>query len=317
MRRITTPFKIILGVLTLVALTSSAHAQKFSDWSAPINLGENINSPATDGCPFISKDRLSLYFASNRPGTTGQLDLYVSERASKNDPWGAPHNLGITINGTANEFCPMLTTNQRMLFFVSNRPGGCGGDDLYVSIRRNKRDNFAWESPVNLGCQVNSPQNDFTPSIFEDESGDAILYFSSNRPGGPGGTDIYASALLDEETLTFDTPIMVPGLNTEFNDQRPNVRRDGLEIFFDSDRHGSVGSFDLWTATRESTSDNWSTPTNLGFVVNSAAVEGRPSLSFDATTLYFMSSRLGGSGGVDLYVTTRAKLPRQRQKNGR
>ena len=59
---------------------------------------------------------------------------------------------------------------------------------------------------------------------------------------------------------------------------------------------------------RESTSDAWSSPTNLGPVVNSEAVEGRPSLSFDATTLYFMSSRPGGSGGIDLYVTTRSKL---------
>jgi len=86
------------------------------------------------------------------------------------------------------------------------------------------------------------------------------------------------------------------------------VRRDGLEIFFDSNRPGGVGGLDIWTATRASTSDPWSTPTNPGSNVNSAANDLRASLSWDATTLYFGSTRAGGEGSQDLYVTTRPKL---------
>ena len=89
------------------------------------------------------------------------------------------------------------------------------------------------------------------------------------------------------------------------DDNRPNVRRDGLEIFFDSDRSGGIGGLDLWAATRASTSEPWSTPVNLGSDVNSVANDLRASLSWDATALYFGSNRAGSEGNQDLYITTR------------
>lgn len=86
------------------------------------------------------------------------------------------------------------------------------------------------------------------------------------------------------------------------------IRRDGLEIFLASDRPGPTPvPFDLWVATRASTSDPWSTPVNLGPVVNSAADEGGAALSFDGRTLYFTSDRLAPSGRHDIWVTTRPK----------
>ncbi len=296
---------VTVGILLLTGVsTAFAQGPHFSDWSAPTNLAP-VNTPATDGCPLIAKDGRSLYFASNRPGALGLLDIYVSERAKRGDPWGPPRNVGITINSSANDICPTLTVDSHFLFFVSEKPGGCGAQDLYVAFRRNKHDNLAWEQPTNLGCQINSPQNDFTPSLFDDDEGNVLLYFSSNRPGGPGGTDIYQSELLEDGT--FSSATLVPTLNTAANDQRPNIRHDGLEIFFDSNRPGSAGS-DLWSATRASAYAAWTTPTNLGLVINSASTEGRPSISFDGSTLYFMSDRPGGSGGLDVYVTTRSRL---------
>ena len=86
---------------------------------------------------------------------------------------------------------------------------------------------------------------------------------------------------------------------------------DGLEIFLSSDvtgRVGGVGSQDIWVATRATTLDLWSTPVNLGPTVNSTAFDGAPALSFDGTTLYFFSERVGGFGKRDLYVTTRTRL---------
>ena len=96
------------------------------------------------------------------------------------------------------------------------------------------------------------------------------------------------------------------GLNTASNDFRPNLRRDGLEVFFDSNRSGGIGGLDLWMSTRASTSDPWSSPTNLGANVNSVANDLRASLSWDGTTLYFGSTRAGGEGSQDVYVTERA-----------
>jgi len=135
------------------------------------------------------------------------------------------------------------------------------------------------------------------------------LYFSSNRTGTgvPGGSNIYVSTL--QRDGTFGPATLVAGLNTDFNDQRPNVRQsDGLEIFFESNRSGGVGGFDLWAATRSSITAAWATPVNLGSTVNSSAGEVRASLSWDATTLYFTSLRPGGFGGADLYVTTRTRV---------
>jgi Tol biopolymer transport system component len=296
-----------------LGVAPTVRGQTFSDWSEPISLGTVLNTGATDGCPFISKNGLSLYFASNRPGGLGGLDIYVSQRPSIDVPWGPPQNLGPSVNSAANELCPTLTIDGHRLFYVSDRAGGCGGQDLYVARRRDRRDDFAWGPPQNLGCTVNSAENDFTPSYLEDRlTGVAVLYFSSNRAGGPGGTDIYVST--QGADGSFGAAALVEELSTLFNDQRPNVRKDGLEIFFDSDRQGSLGSTDLWSSTRGTTSDSWSPPLSLGSVVNSAALDGRPSLSFHGRTLYFMSSRPGstpsstGSPSIDLYVTTRKKL---------
>lgn len=292
---------------------SRAEGQRFSEWSEPISLGAVLNTGSTDGCPFVSKNGLRLYFASNRPGGLGGLDIYVSQRPSIDVPWGPPQNLGPTINGGANELCPTLTIDGHRLFFVSDREGGCGGQDLYLARRRSKGDDHAWGPPQNLGCTLNSAQNDFTPSYVEEHlPGAAALYFSSNRPGGVGGTDIYVST--QDADDSFREAALVEELSTPFNDQRPNVRKDGLEIFFDSDRPGSLGSTDLWSSTRHSTFDPWSPPVSLGLPVNSAALEGRPALSFKGRTLYFMSSRPGstpgptGAASIDLYVTTRKKI---------
>jgi Tol biopolymer transport system component len=293
------------GLLLALSLAPGAWAHGFSEWSTPQNLGSVVNTESTDGCPFLSKDGLSLYFASNRPGAAGGNDLYVSERETTRGPWGPAVNLGPDINSAANELCPTLSLDGRLLFLVSDRPGGCGGQDLYVSWRYDKQDELGWQAPVNLGCDVNSSAHDFTPSFIEhDRTGSATLYFSSSRSGGPGGTDIYASAI--GAGGAFGSPHLVEGVNTEFNDQRPNVHPDGREIFFDSDRPGTLGMMDLWVSRRARPSDPWSEPENLESL-NTDAVEGRPVISFHGKELYFMSSRAGGFGGIDLYVARRRR----------
>jgi hypothetical protein len=285
---------------TLLIWVAEPAAGQFSDWSVAQSLGPVVNTSVTDGCPSVAKDDLTLFFASNRPGGFGNFDIYVTQRDSESDPWQTPVNAGPAVNGPGNELCPTIATNSHHLLFVSDRPGGCGGQDLYVSWRRDKRDDFGWRPPENLGCVVNSALNDFAPSIFENEStGEMVLYFSSNRAGGPGGTDIYSST--QEGVGVFGPATIVWELSTAFDDQRPYLRKDGLEVFFDSNRPGSLGS-DMWTSIRYSTGDSWFSPANLGAAVNSAATEGRPALSFDGKTLYFMSSR-----GLDLYFATRTK----------
>ncbi len=292
----------------LASLVVADEPATFSDWSAPTNLGPIVNSSSIDIEVSISKDGLSLYLASNRPGGYGGFDIWVSQRASVAEPWGPPQNLGSTVNTAFNEQAPAVTLDGHRIYFFSNRPSGFGGNDLYVSRRRDARDDFGWRTPENLGGSVNSAFNENLSAPFEN-----TLYFNSNRPGGIGGTDIYVSTLQANET--FSEATLVPELSSTLQDAGMAIRRDGLEIIFASNRAGSIPpdqpgaiGFDLWVATRTKISDPWSPPTSLGPVVNTAGGESRLALSFDATTLYMISDRPGGSGSLDVWVTTRSKL---------
>ena len=295
------------GILALVmAQAPPSNARRFSDWSAPVYLGPVINSASNDQQPAIAKNGLSMYFSSNRPGGLGGFDMYVSQRESFDDPWGQPVNLGPTLNTASNEGNPAFSRDEHLMFFQSDRSGGFGGIDIWVSRRCHKHDDFDWQPAVNLGAGLNSAAGDNAPSYFEnDDEGVPQLYFASNRPGGFGGLDIY----LSEQTAdgSFGPAVLVTELSSPGGDSRPSIRRDGLEIFLQSDRTGTMGGVDLWVATRKSTLDAWSTPVNLGDTINSAFSEQNPYLSFDGRTLLFASDRPGGSGGPDLYMSTRAK----------
>ena len=293
----------------VVTRAPSASAQKYSDWSAPVNLGPVINSAFSDQGPAISKDGLSLYFHSNRPGGLGgPFDMYVSQRASVDDPWGTPINLGPPVNTVFDEGNPALSRDGHFLFFQSIRPGGIGGIDLWVSYREHTHDDFDWQPAVNLGAGVNSAADDNGPSFFEnDEGGAPQLYFGSTRSGGLGGADIYVSTQLADGS--FGPATRVTELSSIANENRPSIRHDGLEIIFQSNRAGSFGAaLDLWVATREDTLDAWSVPVNLGSPLNTTSIDNNANLSSDRLTLFFSSDRPGGFGGLDLYVTTRTKL---------
>lgn len=285
----------------------------FSAWSAALGAeaalsgaDASFNSPSLDGCPFTSRDGKSFYMASNRPGGLGGIDIWVSTRASTDEPWGPPVNVGAPVNSGADDFCPTLDRDGHHFFFVSRRvvDGACGGSDIYVSRLRG---DGTYDEVENLGCEVNSAFDEASPFPLPQAGGPPVLYFSSTRPGLGAGGDLYVS---EWRGSSYRTPTLIPGVNGPFDDGQPNVRRDGLELFFYSTRPDAdaLGGPDIYAATRASTRDPWSTPVNLGPAVNSSAGETRPSLSWDGTTLYFGSARPGGEGASDIYVSTRTKL---------
>jgi Tol biopolymer transport system component len=279
---------------------------KYSDWSPPTNLGPGVNSAAEDFAPHSSKDRLSLYFASTRPGGLGGEDLWLSKRSSTDAPWGEPVNLGSIINTAANERSPGLSRDGRHLYFATTRPGGSGGFDIWVSWRHDTLDDFGWQPPLNLGSQFNSVATDAGPAYFEnDDAGVPLLFLASNRGGGAGGLDIYVSELT--ASGSFGPPVLVNELSGATNDLTPSIRRDGREIFIASNRAGSIGAQDLWVSTRETAGAPWLAPVNLGPGINSSGNDNFPSVSSDRETLFFSSDRPGGSGGSDIYVSTRAR----------
>ena len=290
---------IKLGLATAIYTTLSAGLSLANEWGPAVNIDSGgiigINTPAVEGCPIESTNGNLLFFASNRPGGHGGIDIWVAFRHGPNDPWSDPLNL--PINSAADDFCPTPLPGGDLLF-VSRRAGGCSqsGSDIYQTRLHPVN---GWLEPENLGCDVNSPGDEFSPSYAP--AGGGMLFFSSNRDGLH---KIYVSARL--ENGVFDSPTEVVELSAlGFNSARPNVSQDGREIVFDSDRPGGFGLFDIWAATRDSAFDLWSAPFNLGPNVNSAAAETRPSLSRNGGRLLFGSTKAGGQGSSDIYVSER------------
>jgi hypothetical protein len=284
-------------------------------WSEPVNLGPVVNSSSIDGGPALSPDGLSLYFSSNRPGSFGYNDIWVSQRASLSDPWGPPRNLGRIINQVddANR-TPTFSPDGHRMFFVSGRPGSLDEDsDIWVSWRDDIHDDFGWQSPVNLGPVVNSQSKDEGPEYFQDPvTGITTLYFASTRLGGPEDYDIFASTLQSDGT--FGAPVLVPELSSPYFEHYPAIRSDGLEMFISSRRPGGIGgSTNIWVSTRASTLDRWSTPVNLRTPINLDGFDsGLAELSSDGNTLFFGANLPGGLGtglgAYDLWMSTRLPL---------
>lgn len=281
-------------------LTQPALSSVYSGWSTPVNLGPAINSPANEQNPTLSKDGLSLYFTSNRTDGLGNLDIWVSRRTSADSPWEPAENLGSPINTTIADFAPNLSIDGHLLFFSSNRDGN---NDIYVSHRPDKDDDFGWGEPVKLGPGVNTADAEQAPMYLQSaEDGSTNLYFNRGS-NALGLSDIY-SATVKRDGETLGPAVLVSELSAPgFTDAAASVRRDGKEIFFFSTRPG-VGGIDLWTATRQSVHDAWSDPVGVA-ALNTASNEQTPNLSFDGHTLLFASNRLG-SLGTDIWMTTRA-----------
>jgi hypothetical protein len=284
------------AVALLLIAPTGAVGKSFSPWglAAPES---GVNTTAAEGCPIESPDGLSLYIASNRVGGTANPDpndIWVFHRDSLDGAWGTAENLGEPVNSTSADYCP-TPLRGKYLLFVSTRPGGCGGGDIYLG-RNNPAHGWSVE---NLGCAAdgsgpNTAGSEFGPSLVETAQG-TFLYFSSDVGGNQ---DIYVSRRGSDGT--FGAPTVVAELSTPADDRMPNVRKDGLEIVFSSDRGGagSFGNQDVYSSTRASTADPWSPPVNLGSNVNTAGSETRASLSWDGRRLHF------GRNG-DIFVASR------------
>jgi hypothetical protein len=297
----------VLLCLVIAVTAPAAPPPSYGDWSAPVSLGPIVNTAAGENAPALSDDGLSLYFFS---GTPGAEDIWVTRRVSPSAPWGPPVKLGAPINTAAAETVPALSPDGHWMFFASTRvvPGALGLADIYQSYREDVHDDLAWQAPTNLGPGVNSPADDNASSYFEN-NGAPQLIFGSGRLGG-AARDLFVSNRLADGT--WGPATLIEELSGPATENRPSVRRDGLEIVFYSNRDGSAGAppgNDLWAATRAAITDRWSAPVNLGATVNSVSSDVHPYLSADGRTLFFSSQRPGGLGITDIYVTTRsAKL---------
>jgi hypothetical protein len=178
------------------------------------------------------------------------------------------------------------------MIFVSERPGGFGSMDLWISY------NFggSWQSPVNLGNAVNTPFMESAPYLAP---GDSVLYFSSSATGGHGSLDVYRCPLnmgIPGPKENLPAPV-----NGGAHDCCPVISNDGERFYICSDRAGGFGSMDVWAFERSG--EAWINPRNLGPQVNSSATDCPRWISDDGQTLALVTTRAGGYGGADLWFT--------------
>lgn len=198
-----------------------------------------VNSPASDGSPFISSDGERLYLFSERAGGLGQRDVWLSRRQSGAARFAEPQLLA-GINSRATDLLPWLSADERMLIFVSDRAGGRGGADLWVAERDAVDANF--DDPTNL-AELNSEENEGRAVLGADG---LSAFFSSDRGGGLGGPDLWM-AIRTQRDQPFLVLLNLSPLNSSDNDQDVALSSDGTELFFASSR-GGVSQ--LWRSAR-------------------------------------------------------------------
>jgi len=280
-------------------------------FGVPQNMGPTLNTPSNETSPNLTPSGLSLYFASDRAGGLGANDIYVSHRVTLNSAWGPPVNLGPVVNSANADVVGGFSLDGRSMLITCNRPGGVGLEDIYMSSRTDPNDDSGWTTPVNLGAIVNSTFRDIAPSFFEDPMTGAVsLIFSSDRIAMDGLSFLLFKSTRNENG-TFGQPMAIDELNNNSAGSHfgAAIRRDGLEIYIGSARNGGLNfpGVDIWVSTRSATTAQWNTPA-LVAIINDLLEDRLPSLSPDASLLYFHSNRTGGSGGYDLYSASRCSL---------
>jgi len=231
--------------------------QETGQWNTPVNMGIPVNAPPAtdvdalrlgdDREPWITPDGSTIYFKSDRLATTSPRnanDVFVTHKVD--GAWSEPELVPFPISTDAgNEHCPMLLQDGRTLCFASMRDGGYGGSDIWCSWQD---EDGSWQDPVNQGPNINTAAQEFHFMQSEDGS----VYFTSDRPGGLGGMDIWTSALLSAAAgpdAWGPARNLGPSINTASADMCPAFSPgDETMAWFSSRTDNNWGAADIfWT----------------------------------------------------------------------
>ncbi|MGB3179840.1 MAG: OmpA family protein [Cyclobacteriaceae bacterium] len=252
-------------------------------------FGSNVNTPATEYNPVVSADESVMALTAMRKDEKGRgyvEEIHVVEK-DEHGNWKQAEKIDIPTKynvGTAG----LSPDGRHMLIFI----GGANNTGNLYSIDK-KGDKWSVPSPV--GEPVNSRYLETTGSITADGK---TIYFASNRPDGFGGMDIYTSTKKDNGE--WSRPVnMGSDINTDKDEDAPFIHPDQRTLYFTSSGHNTMGGKDIFKIVR--TGQNWSSPENMGYPINTTANDNYFTLTADGKKGFFSSDRKGGSGAQDVY----------------
>lgn len=269
----------------------------------PESAGAGINTSDDEYWPSITADGSTLIFTKQTSignnSVPSQEDFYISNYSE--DAWQKAISAGAPLNTRQNEGAQSLSSDGRYMYFTAcDRQSGMGSCDLYFSAYSDGK----WSQPSNVGPPVNSRAWESQPSISADGK---TLFFSSSRPGGRGGKDIWISH--QDENGKWAKPVN-PGftINTEGDEMSPFIHFDGKTLYFSSDGRTGMGGFDIFKTTLRNDS-TWENPQNLGYPINTYNDETGLIIGSDGLKAYFSSMREKANGKdiftFDLYESAR------------
>jgi outer membrane protein OmpA-like peptidoglycan-associated protein/Tol biopolymer transport system component len=267
------------------------HARKTAGYTfEPHNLGDSINTRDAEYYPTISLDGHTLIFT--RRVNDNNEDFYQSTLTGGR--WSKAISLPGNINTNENEAAQSISLDGQLLIFNGcNFPNGLGSCDLYISYLTPD----GWGNPENLGDSVNTEFWESGPSLSPDKKD---LYFSSNRPGGYGGSDIYVCHRKLNGHWS-EAVNMGPGINTAGDEATPFIHADNQTLYFNSSGQPGYGGNDLFLS-RKSPDGSWGNAVNLGYPINTIEDEGSLVVAADGRTAYYASDRADSRGELDLYT---------------
>lgn len=256
-----------------------------------------INSASSDYAPVISNDENTLYFTSRRAGSTGGKkdndneffeDIYVTHKVD--GKWSNPENMGAPINSEFHEGCIGVSKDGKELYIYKEINAG----DIYVS---KLKDGHKWSKPEPLSANINT--DFYEPSVALADSG-KTLYFSSDKPGGQGGLDLYMSKR-DEKGEWGEAVNLGPEVNSAANEDGPFYDQNTKYLYFSSAGHKGMGGYDVFRAKQDSITHKWSKPYNLGYPINSPDDDIYYTLSADGKRAFYSSFKPDGTGDKDIF----------------
>jgi outer membrane protein OmpA-like peptidoglycan-associated protein/tetratricopeptide (TPR) repeat protein len=265
------------------------------------NVGGAINSPYPDYAAVVNADESVMIYTTRRPTSTGgQMqdgkyfeDIFISEKI--NGIWSQATNIGGPINTNDHEATVGLSVDgQTLLIYKYENEIGFG--DLFSSKQIGNR----WTVPQPLGSNINT---EFWESHASMSADGQLLFFTSNRPGGVGGRDIYFCRKLPTGEWGLAQNIG-KNINTAFDEDGPYIHPDGTTLFFSSKGHSTMGGFDIFFSEYDNETRTWGRPQNMGYPVNTTSDDVFFVPTADGKRAYYSSYRKDGFGDQDIYMIT-------------